>query len=104
MVRKKTTPIYFSVNQRDPMVFQTVNPFKPFGTFVTEVLQLSGREPATIEAQNKRNDRNPAIAHETSLLLNDCITCGFTTLNNCISGRWKGTSETKADVLQSAGV
>lgn len=65
MVRKKTKPIYFAVNQRDPMVVQTV---KPFGTFVKEVLQMSGREPmqhATVEAQSRRNDSNPAIAHKT---------------------------------------
>ncbi|KAG2311869.1 hypothetical protein Bca52824_023426 [Brassica carinata] len=64
MVRKKMKPIYFAVNQRDPMVVQTV---KPFGTFVKEVLQMSEREPmqpATVEAHNRRNDCNPAIAHE----------------------------------------
>ncbi|KAL0684192.1 hypothetical protein Bca4012_051040 [Brassica carinata] len=68
MVRKKGTPIYFAVNQRDPMVVQAVKPFKPFGPFVTEVLQMSGREPmqpATVEVQNWRNHSNPAIAHET---------------------------------------
>ncbi|KAF8105301.1 hypothetical protein N665_0159s0006 [Sinapis alba] len=62
MGRKKTTLIYFAVNQRDPMVVQTVKPFKPF-----EVLQMSGREPmqpATVEVQNRRHDSNPAIAHE----------------------------------------
>ncbi|KAG2328580.1 hypothetical protein Bca52824_011308 [Brassica carinata] len=98
MVHKKMKPIYFAINQRDPMVVQTV---KPFGTFVKEVLQMSEREPmqpATVEAQNRRNNSNPVIAHETSSLLNDCITGGF---NNCISCGWKGTSATKADVLQS---
>lgn len=68
MVRKKGTPIYFDVNQRDPMVGQAVNPFKPFGPFVTEVLQMSGRgpiQPTTVEVQNWRYHSNPAIAHET---------------------------------------
>ena len=72
MVRKKGTPIYFAVNQRDPMVVQAVKPFKPFGPFVTEVLQMSGREPmqpATVEVQNWRNHSNPAIAHETECII-----------------------------------
>ncbi|KAG2282504.1 hypothetical protein Bca52824_053724 [Brassica carinata] len=107
MVRKKGTPIYFAVNQRDPMVVQAVKPFKPFGPFVTEVLQMSGREPmqpATVEVQNWRNHSNPAIETLLCSLLNDCITCCFTTFNKCISGGWKETSATKADVLQSDGV
>lgn len=68
MVRKKTTPRHFPVRQRDPKVVQTVKPLKPFGTFVTEVLQMSRREPkqpATVEVKNRRHDSNPAKAHET---------------------------------------
>ncbi|WZY77932.1 hypothetical protein YC2023_024316 [Brassica napus] len=70
MVRKKTTPIYFAVNQWDPMVVQKVKPFKPYGTLVTEVLQMSGREPmqpATVEVQNRGNHSNPLISHETGI-------------------------------------
>ncbi|CAN6998960.1 unnamed protein product, partial [Brassica rapa subsp. trilocularis] len=65
-----TTPIYFAVNQRDPMVAQTVKPFKPFGSFVTEVLEMSGRElmqPDSVEVQNRRNHSNLAIAHVTGI-------------------------------------
>ncbi|WZZ27266.1 hypothetical protein YC2023_010667 [Brassica napus] len=54
-VKRRHRSIY--VNQRDPMVVQTVKPFKTFGTFVTQVLQKSGREPmqpATVEVQNRR--------------------------------------------------
>ena len=117
MVHKKTIPINFAVNQRDPMVAQTVKPFKPFGSFVTEVLEMSGRElmqPDSVEVQNRRNHSNLAIAHVTVCIvelgnttvfaLNDYITCGFTNFNKCISGGWKGTSATKADVLPSDGV
>ncbi|KAL0876664.1 hypothetical protein Bca101_026369 [Brassica carinata] len=53
MVRKKTKPINFTVNQRDLMGGQTV---EPPGTFVSEILQMP---------QNRRHDSNPAIAHET---------------------------------------
>ena len=72
MVRKKTTPIYFAVNQWDPMVVQKVKPFKPYSTLVTEVLQMSGREPmqpATVEVQNRGNHSNPLISHETVCII-----------------------------------
>ena len=53
MVCKKTKPIHFTVNQRDLMGGQTV---EPPGTFVSEILHM---------LQNRRHESYPALDHDT---------------------------------------